>query len=368
MTIRHWAQSSRDMGKILQAEAADEIERRLTALESRTSPAPHASQSDSGAGLSDPCACGHERSEHISTSGCVVIMNRDAHDGGRYCRCIAFHGKAPAPSASAPAASRNIAEQLLSGDRAAFVAPGTQRPETLLMTERDARDVCAPAASDHAHADGGPHYVCPVCRGAVPGGKESPAHTALCAQVVADESATLRAAVARLTRERGGLSDVVAELQRVASADLTNERAAHAETRARLATVESALRPFAIAGEHVPAHIGDVELLADVPDHLHVEMTVRDLRNAAAALAPAAAGSAPNAERWGVWCVNDGAWCSGTIGTKAHAEAALPGWVSGYASEVDPARFRYELRALSTAPNAPGASEPQAAKGGEGGK
>lgn len=51
-----------------------------------------------------------------------------------------------------------------------------------------------------------------------------------------------------------------------------------------------------------------------------------------------------SAERWGVWCLEDRAWCQGTVGTKEHASAALPRWQSGRAAEVDPNHFHYELR------------------------
>jgi len=49
-------------------------------------------------------------------------------------------------------------------------------------------------------------------------------------------------------------------------------------------------------------------------------------------------------EKWGVWCVEDRAWCSKTIGTREHAEKELPRWQSGEAADVDPAHFHYELR------------------------
>ena len=53
---------------------------------------------------------------------------------------------------------------------------------------------------------------------------------------------------------------------------------------------------------------------------------------------------------WGVWCVNEGAWCSGTVGSEHHAREELPRWVSGKVAEVDPARFRYELRRVTYMP------------------
>jgi len=54
------------------------------------------------------------------------------------------------------------------------------------------------------------------------------------------------------------------------------------------------------------------------------------------------------ASQWGVWCVQDCCWCDGTIGTHAHALAELPRWRSGEAAEVDPSRFTYEVRRLSS--------------------
>lgn len=50
---------------------------------------------------------------------------------------------------------------------------------------------------------------------------------------------------------------------------------------------------------------------------------------------------------WGVWCIEDRAWCQGTIGSREHAAAELPRWVSGEAAEVDPAHFHYELRRVT---------------------
>lgn len=51
--------------------------------------------------------------------------------------------------------------------------------------------------------------------------------------------------------------------------------------------------------------------------------------------------------RYGVWCVEDSAWCSQTVGTHVHASLALPKWQSGEASGLSPedaASFHYELR------------------------
>ncbi len=50
------------------------------------------------------------------------------------------------------------------------------------------------------------------------------------------------------------------------------------------------------------------------------------------------------APRWGVWCVEDGAWCMD--GTREEAEAALPDWASGRAANVDARDFHYELRVV----------------------
>jgi len=49
-------------------------------------------------------------------------------------------------------------------------------------------------------------------------------------------------------------------------------------------------------------------------------------------------------EKWGVWCLEDRAWCSGTVGSHDHAAAQLPLWSSGEAASVDPKHFHYELR------------------------
>jgi hypothetical protein len=47
---------------------------------------------------------------------------------------------------------------------------------------------------------------------------------------------------------------------------------------------------------------------------------------------------------WCVWCLEDSAWCEGTIGTEAFAREQLPRWVSGEGAEVNPAHFHYDAR------------------------
>jgi len=54
-------------------------------------------------------------------------------------------------------------------------------------------------------------------------------------------------------------------------------------------------------------------------------------------------GEAP-AGQWGVWCVEDRAWCM--TGTRVEAERALPDWASGRAADVNPKDFHYEIRPL----------------------
>ncbi len=51
------------------------------------------------------------------------------------------------------------------------------------------------------------------------------------------------------------------------------------------------------------------------------------------------------AERWGVWCCNEGQWCM--TGTRDEAERAIPDWANGKTSALKPddaRRFRYEIR------------------------
>lgn len=48
--------------------------------------------------------------------------------------------------------------------------------------------------------------------------------------------------------------------------------------------------------------------------------------------------------KYGVWCIEDRAWCHGTIGDREYAESELPHWVSGERAEVDPKHFHYEVR------------------------
>ena len=52
---------------------------------------------------------------------------------------------------------------------------------------------------------------------------------------------------------------------------------------------------------------------------------------------------------WGVWVMPDRVWCPGTIGSWGHARSALLRWASGEAAEVDPARFVYEVRRVTSA-------------------
>ena len=47
-------------------------------------------------------------------------------------------------------------------------------------------------------------------------------------------------------------------------------------------------------------------------------------------------------DHWGVWCVEDRAWCM--KGTREEAEKALPDWASGRMADVKPEHFQYELR------------------------
>ena len=55
------------------------------------------------------------------------------------------------------------------------------------------------------------------------------------------------------------------------------------------------------------------------------------------------------AEPYGIWCVNDRAWCK--KGTHAAMTAELPWWQSGARADVDPTEFRYELRATTMTEN-----------------
>lgn len=52
-----------------------------------------------------------------------------------------------------------------------------------------------------------------------------------------------------------------------------------------------------------------------------------------------------NAELWGIWCVEDRAWCAN--GTRAEMEEVLPRWVSGEAADVKPEDFHYEIRKVT---------------------
>ena len=78
----------------------------------------------------------------------------------------------------------------------------------------------------------------------------------------------------------------------------------------------------------------------------HPEFLKRDLDDLIRALQNArdhiARGGKP--VQFGVWCIEDGAFCEDTVGSRSHAERELPRWVSGEAADVDPARFHYELR------------------------
>jgi hypothetical protein len=50
---------------------------------------------------------------------------------------------------------------------------------------------------------------------------------------------------------------------------------------------------------------------------------------------------------WGVWCVEDRAWCPVTKpfrGTESEAEAEALHWRSGERADVAPGAFTYEVR------------------------
>ena len=62
-----------------------------------------------------------------------------------------------------------------------------------------------------------------------------------------------------------------------------------------------------------------------------------------------AARASLRAQEWGVWCIEEGVFCSGTVGTEEYARAELPRWVSGEAAAVDPTRFHYDVRTVDPA-------------------
>ena len=50
---------------------------------------------------------------------------------------------------------------------------------------------------------------------------------------------------------------------------------------------------------------------------------------------------------YGIWCVQDAAWCPVTKpfrGSKSEAEAEIVHWRSGYRADVEPGAFTYEVR------------------------
>ena len=50
--------------------------------------------------------------------------------------------------------------------------------------------------------------------------------------------------------------------------------------------------------------------------------------------------------QYGVWCVQDRAWCGSFRGTRAEADAEVEHWRSGVRADVAPGAFTYEVRPI----------------------
>jgi hypothetical protein len=114
------------------------------------------------------------------------------------------------------------------------------------------------------------HYVCPICHGAVPGGKEAPSHTALCAQVVCEEIARLRASLD-------------AAEKRAASAEADISHAAHRlkgvipQVHGDADRVDFACEQLACIGKLIPP--GDLDIADAVAKVKAVADAALDLRD-----------------------------------------------------------------------------------------